>query len=117
VNKYVGHWGHGLRHFMTMGITWDTDCNGEWFYLRSLGNWYILSVYLQCTLFMAAQVTDTCGWISMYDKAYFISVRLLVCHVIVNIVSALLQKPKIFFSSMEAVLLTRVKFILQHCLN
>jgi len=93
----VGHWGDGLRHFMTMGITWVTDCNGERFYLCSLGNWYILSVYFESTQMMDAQATETCWWISMYDKAYFISVRLLVCHVSVNIVSALLQKPKKLF--------------------
>ena len=86
VNKYVCQWGDGIIHFMTMGSAWDTHCNGEWFYLRRFGNCYILSVYLQCTLMVVAQATNTCGWVSMCDKAYFISVHLLVCHVIVDIV-------------------------------
>jgi len=45
---------------MTIWSASDTHCNIKWFYLRSLGDCYILSVFFVSALMMDAKTTETC---------------------------------------------------------
>jgi len=76
---------------MTTGNAGDIHSNIKWFYLCNLDNCYALSVFLYGTLTIVSKATETCMGLLIYDKAYFISLHLLIYFISDNMMFRILS--------------------------